>query len=303
MRTTLFTCAATLVVLAALAPSPASAGLILYDGFDYTAPGALTGNTNVDYSQNWHLSPTGTGAPTVTSGSLSYPGLPASTGNSVLHNRLQSGLARINIPGQPYTGTLYFSLIVRLNDIIPGQTSALGSFLAGFNNGTGTDSTGLALDQVGQLYIRKDPNNQATRVQFGAAKNNGGTSTRVWGTPSFAPGDTVFAVVAYTFGPGAGDDSVSFWLNPVPGTNPAATATTSVGDDVGSNAAFSERTANQDIRSFYVRNNSVQSGNLQVDELRIGTTFASVTPIPEPASIALAALAGAAALVARRRKG
>jgi MYXO-CTERM domain-containing protein len=56
------------------------------------------------------------------------------------------------------------------------------------------------------------------------------------------------------------------------------------------------------IKSFFVRNNSVEPDELLIDELRIGTTWEDVTPaVPEPASAILALLSLGLAAMLRRR--
>lgn len=81
---------------------PASAAL-LYDGFDYASGVALSGqtNNNVTPAQTWAYVGIGgdSGAdPKTGAGSLSYTGLPASVGNSVLTDRTQSGVSRLALP-------------------------------------------------------------------------------------------------------------------------------------------------------------------------------------------------------------
>jgi hypothetical protein len=60
---------------------------------------------------------------------------------------------------------------------------------------------------------------------------------------------------------------------------------------------------NTGIRSFFVRNNSVEPDVMLVDELRIGTTWADVTPvIPEPATGTITLLGVCLPLILRRRR-
>ena len=44
---------------------------------------------------------------------------------------------------------------------------------------------------------------------------------------------------------------------------------------------------NEQIQAFFLRNNSVEPASTLVDNLRVGTTWADVTPVPEPAAAVL----------------
>jgi hypothetical protein len=56
------------------------------------------------------------------------------------------------------------------------------------------------------------------------------------------------------------------------------------------------------IKSFFVRNNSVEPDALLIDELRVGETWEDVTPaVPEPATGILAIAALCCAMLGRRR--
>src|SRR5258706_5841185 len=121
---------------------PAQAAL-LYDGFDYVAGAALSGqtNNNVQPPLTWAFVGTAGGAngtldPKIGAGSLTYPGLPASVGNSVLTDRNQTGVSRIALPSAQTTGTVYYSMIVKVTDITALTNTTTGSFLAGLNNTT-----------------------------------------------------------------------------------------------------------------------------------------------------------------------
>ena len=82
--------------------SPAPAQLLMYEGFDYTTGAELNGLTNPMTSLNWNKpsAPAGNSATAlITEDSLSYPGLPDSTGNSFGLPRLtQSNVSRITLP-------------------------------------------------------------------------------------------------------------------------------------------------------------------------------------------------------------
>lgn len=104
-------------------------------------------------------------------------------------------------------------------------------------------------------------------------------------------GTTHLFVAQIEFGAGAGgEDHVNFYIDPTPGLS-APDVAAALSADTTRSASFDR-----------VR---IQSGNGQApvnfDEVRIGTTFASVTPaVPEPAALGIIAVAGAGLLRRRR---
>jgi hypothetical protein len=95
-------------------------------------------------------------------------------------------------------------------------------------------------------------------------------------------GQTVFLVLEAQFQPG--DDRLSLFVNPTPGQPQPVTPSALKTDlDVGT------------VSSVVINN----YGGYTTDEIRIGPTFASVTPVPEPA-FGLAIAAAFLCLMARR---
>ncbi len=298
-------------VLACLlaATGSSQAGLLLYDGFQYTADqklaewgdatGSPTDQHNVQYDQYWRYAglhgrygdPATVDAPHVAGGSLSVPGMPASTGNSVGFNTYQVATARIGIPGGAITGgTVYWSGMLRVNALNDLTTAAGGLMVGAFNNSTGPQET-APTSLGGLLKIRKDTVDPSAYF-IGTAVNTNNTNL-VW-SPAQAAGDTAFVVVSYTINSGAANDVVKLWVNPNPldfgaASEPAPTATGTV---LAGSEAFAQ------IASYNLRNvNTVGHPDFQFDELRIGDTWAGVTP--EPASLVLLALG---VLALRRRR-
>ena len=131
--------------------------------------------------------------------------------------------------------------------------------------------------------------------------------------------DTYFMVLKYTFFEGANAnnnlDTVSLWINPIASTlgNNAgeATAGAAGGSYYSATGAF-VTTANSDsdqIQSFLLIGQAVaqaasaRSIDSSLDELRIGTTWADVTPttVPEPGMLTLLGLGLIGLLGSRRR--
>src|SRR5688572_18710083 len=134
---------------------PAS-GALVYEPFDYTPAGSNL-RDKVNPAGTWNYVGTGanSGDLIITDGSLSYGGLPESAGNSVLTNRTQSGSDRITLPAVQNSGTVYYSMIVRVNDMSGLTNTTTGSFFAGLNN---TAGAGTSITSAGAaLMIHRDP--------------------------------------------------------------------------------------------------------------------------------------------------
>ena len=119
---------------------------------------------------------------------------------------------------------------------------------------------------------------------LGVGKNTTTASDWVWSTNLFLLNETVFLVGSYTFNTGSAyDDVAMLWLNPnaqdfAPNSAPPPTLSATAGADIGANQIASFVLLQQGL------NSTNQPGAMTVDELRIGSSWASVTPsaIPEP---------------------
>ena len=192
--------------------------------------------------------------------------------------------ARFNLISNVTRGKLYFAAAVKVTSL--GALSTGGSWVAGFNNSRGTQST--------------TPTNLATRIltratgtggfNIGTAKQTTDSADFVWSTTVFNTNETIFLVGSYQFNSGSSSDDVSsLWINPNPATfgsstPPAPELTTSAGPDIGT-------VSTPQIASFVFLqrglNNTNQPAAVIADELRIGPNWASVTP-PGPPTLSAA---------------
>ena len=272
---------------------PAGAALPFYEPFDYPIGVDLVGQGPSGGTDLWAATGTsgasGSDAITVAGGSLSVPGLAGSSGNSITYGGL--GLTdRISI-GTPVTsGTLYYSFAFSVTDL--SGLNASGGFMAGFNTAVGTQA-GQPTTVGARLLTRMSANG----FQIGIEKNSGTAANFTFDNTEHGVGDTIFVVGSYTFSAGAGNDQTLLWVNPDPasfglGSAPAPTITATLG---GTDLSPS-------IASFLFRqgNATTVPAAVVADELRVDTTWAGVTPVPEPASALLLTLAGTGLLVRRR---
>jgi len=306
--------------------SAASAGIKLYDPFDYPV-GAPDEVSTADGAGGWlKMNVSDTPAPKMQSNSLSYPGLSwAPSGNSaILDGRASpspapaSSVTREITPGR-MSGTttlrpgynvsdhvvMYYSVLFRVPSVTGLATSVNGSFIGGFRSHPGTDAHQVA--QVGApLLIRaaRDAGGNLVSGKFQLGTGlTAGDANRRWATDHYLPvfdaagdpagGDTMLLVFAYQLH--SGDNVARMWVNPDPNSSTAPTPTLEVPFESGMTTI-----QNGQISNVFLRNNSVAPNDVIMDELRVATSWAGVMSIPEPASLSLLALASLA--LARRRR-
>lgn len=288
------------LVSVGLLSAPAFGAPVLVEPFDYPAGAPLSGQVAPN-GQTWALVTPASGSnladPTIAAGSLG--GAPA-VGNSILTDRTQVGSSRLALSGGSAvnSGTLYYSALVRVNDLSGLTNTTTGSFFAGFNSASGA---ALSITSAGApLMIHLDADN-ADAYNLGVAATTA-NADRIFDTTELLAGQTVFVVASYEFVAGADNDVARLWINPDPALfaagNPPAPDVVS---DAAVNAGASTDSAQ--LASFFLRNNSVEPARIQIDDLRIGTGPADVVAaVPEPGSSGLLACAAAAAAAGLRRR-
>jgi hypothetical protein len=224
-----------------------------YDGF--------TGTGNINNSNGWVVH-SGSGTIPINSGSLSYSGLQASTGN------------RVTIPGAGGTvstdvnaalsigvvNSAYFSVLINVIDNTQLKTTA--DYFMCFGATSGAVVSSLA----SRLGIKSV--NAGLNYRLSIGNNSGGAGNPIY--TDFATdlvfGTTYLVVVKY-------DRSVSptvasLWVNPASlgGSEPSGQVTNSSG--TGTFASFA---------SICIRN-TLNTPKADIDEIRCGTTWAEVTP-------------------------
>ncbi len=304
--------------MAALVPTTrTSAALYLHEEFNYEPAGStIEGKINSPEGQTWgsgYLAP----APEniqVAGGNLAMPSpMPAATGNSAkilgttvsTNDTLTSGKAlRLPFGGSPATGvaansggTVYYSLAVRA-DAFTFTNNTNGGFFVGLNNSavaTGSNPTAAAA----RLQSRVDPTD-GTKFNLGIFRNVGAAAAATSWSGPLTVGDTLFLVASYEAVPGLQNDIARLWINPDSSTlgdesfSPLTTPPTVVDNPT-------TPATGTDIGIFSILLRQSPTPDFTLDELRVGTTWADVTPVPEPTALAGLGL-GAAGLMARRRR-
>lgn len=250
----------------------ASAALFFEEGFNYS-----TGTLGLN-------GPWGSGNNNITVGpaNLTYSGLAdaANPGNNVNITTGSSGSVKANFSGTPVTsGSVYYSFLAQCT-VLPTANQYLTDMLVpgGSPNGSGDP---LA------VYVGASISGSAFRLGI-RHQGNGTGATYFTNNAAFGLNSINLFVVKYTFGLGTGDDSVSLFVNPTPGNaEPLADVTVTGGTDAAS------------IQAIGFKANTSGAGTWAFDTLRVGDAWADVLPVPEPSTLALAALA-ALSLALRR---
>ncbi len=227
----------------------------MHEPFNYT-PDAVNG-IHLQSGALWLRINTGDSI-LVTSGNLTYSGLPASIGNKVAFDG--TGSDNYRVFGSPVTtGSVYYSFILNVSAL--GGLTTTGGYFTTLVQTASTSAFGGAV---------------WTRLSTTSGKYNIGISTRSnsavsWLPNDLDPGTSYFVVAAYDIISGTGNDVARIWLNTpaIGGSEPAADATSAVGTDLGATGVE---------RVLLRQDNATNTPFIELDEMRVGTTWAQVTP-------------------------
>lgn len=223
--------------------------LPFYEDFDYTAGNSL------GLEQKWTNVNSGDDI-MVTAGNLAYSNLNPQ-GNSIMFDG--AGIDTFTPITTTSAGTLYYSFLLNVSDMT-AATSANGGYFAGFGESTTALGATLWTNKVDD-----------TNYNLGLEVRTASGTTTTFTTSPYATGTTLFVVVKYTFNTVDGtDDTVDLFVNPTVNSAEPSTATlsdTHVGTDLA------------DISYFFFRQDSTsETPPVQIDEVRIGATWADVVP-------------------------
>lgn len=268
--------------MVAMTPTPGKAALLIDEHFDYPT-GALTSVTT-----NWtEVSPSG--QVTVVPDNLSYPTLATSVGKQLDLN--QNGSDPYRSFTMQNSGDIYYSFLLKVltRGTLSGNSES-GSTTALF----GLYRAGGTTSGTAPLVAVPHPSD-GTQFKLGTKITISASSAASYDDVYQQVGDTLLVVlrVRYT---SATQGDVSLWVNPSEASlgqasPPTADATTPVG---------TLSTLGYD--KFYINQpgSTTGLGDSRFDSLRVGNTWAEVTPVPEP-SLALAGGLAVPVLLRRRR--
>lgn len=231
---------------------------VLYESFNYTNIGsAVSSNTPANWTSGGSLP----NDLNVTSGNLNYPGLATSVGNSVTNGGAGLGIRRL-LGTNINSGTVYVSALFAINNLGFGTWNGAATQVGAL---TATDNTSFRL----QIVVKS---NSPSGYVFGLQKGGTG-STAVFDTTEYHTNDTILLVGKYDFT--ASPNAATLWINPKSSTFSSPSAPTN------GFVTVSSGTDGPTVDRFNIRQNTATSvpAAMQWDELRVGFSWAEVTPL------------------------
>ncbi len=242
------------------------------ESFDYTAGSDLrTQDGGTGFNGAWGNVTTTANRYSITEGSLTHSNIFSSGNKLTLDGTGGNAEISRSLSSTPIdAGTFYFGFLLNKQNVTERTLN-----MAFFDGGTERFAVGQFNTSGGNL-----------------AMNVGGTLFT--GDTAFTSGTTFHLVVKIEFNVGGGtNDRVSLFVNPGSTEPGVAYLSTQASNISGLNA----------IRPFAGgTSGSIPAAIGSFDELRVGTSFADVSAIPEPASFAALAGLGVLGLAASRRR-
>lgn len=238
--------------------SPTCKALPFTESFDYADAAILSDQAN------WEITSSSSDDILVSSGSLDYTGLKASVGNKIVFDGVGSDVATRFT--DVTSGTVYASFLFKVTAFQTGSspdTTDGGYFaIVASNNSFQT-----------RIWVRPNPDTSGTNYDIGFGSES---SNPPFSTSTYNLNDVLLIVTSYN----VDTREINLWINPDASTfenaAPTATLTSTDGDT----------TPPSSINSFLLRQDSSnETPTIEMDELRIATSWAEVTPKEPTASI------------------
>lgn len=235
------------------------AQLLMYEPFSYVP--SNTNGLNVQSNSVWKNANTGDSI-LVVSGSLSYPGLAASQGEKATFDG--AGIDNYRAFTTQTSGEVYTSCIFNVTSL--GLMNTTGTYVFSLTEANSTSAFGAS------IWLRKSTN---------IGKYNIGISNRSNSPVSYLINDldsltSYFLVFSYQIVGGTGNDVSTLWLNTTQfgGMEPKASISAIGGTDLSATG----------IGRIMLRQpaSTAPAPFIQFDEIRVGTTWESVTPCVSP---------------------
>lgn len=262
-----------IILLSAAYLSLASMGKAqsLYEDFNYTISGNIGGNTSSSgtNNNNWYThSNSQAGTISVLSGSLNYTGLVASSGNRVFIPGANGTVSRdVNRPaGLPASqNTTYASFYLNVIDVTQLGSSYSSNSYFFHLSATNGNSAGNFFARIGIKSVNSNANFRLGIADYGNTFTDFATDLNF--------GTTYLVVIKYVYNSG-GTDVASIWVNPssLGGSEPSGSISNS--SSSGNIGSYNSTNTGICIR------NAGSTPKAEIDEIRVGTIWADVTPTP-----------------------
>lgn len=271
----------TLILTATLGLSDAA--VIVNESFQNYTTGVLTDNTTAvnatGLTGNIQIAGNATNTASIESGTLSYSNgsLSLNGGNQFLRiSATNANATGVNLAFSsnlaPSGGSVFMSFLYRINGTINSGDIGQGGFQSNADTGVNVS------------------NNVGTQSNGSTFKTNVGAANTSTGAGVVTAGNLNFVVVQY-ISSGTQWTDANVWINPNSTTQGAATYTVTGGANGTSWVALASTISQVDA-----------GDTVDFDRYLIGTAWADVVPVPEPATWALLACAGTFLVIFRRRR-